>query len=135
MKILRHKLDLNQLSLNEKVRKAELSEENRRKEERNAERKKAALPETIAYEVSLDTVDKPELPRVTKKKKTKEVAEAGKNTPKPAPKNDSDPEDAADEDALAKDLPDPVRNEALRILQDFSTLGHSLRTAGIAPAP
>jgi carboxyl-terminal processing protease len=135
MKILRHKLDLNQLSLNEKVRKAELSEENRRKEERNAERKKAALPETIAYEVSLDTVDKPELPRVTKKKKTKEVAEAGKNTPKPAPKNDSDPEDAADEDALAKDLPDPVRNEALRILQDFSTLGHSLRTAGTAPAP
>ena len=119
MKILREKLDLNRLSLNEKIRKDELAQEKVRKEARNKERKLHPAPEFTAYEVTLDTVDKPELPKVTQKKKPKE---------KEAVSKDSDPD--AEEDAPVAGIPDPIRNEALQILQDFSTLGHSLRTAG-----
>jgi carboxyl-terminal processing protease len=121
MKILREKLDLNRLSLNEKIRKDELAQEKVRKEARNKERKLHPTPEFTAYEVTLDTVDKPELPKVTQKKKPKE---------KEALSKDSDPD--AEEDAPVAGIPDPIRNEALQILQDFSTLGHSLRTAGAA---
>ena len=70
----------------------------------------------IAYEVSLDTVDKPELPRVVPKKK-------------PARAPEGDPE----EEAPAADIPDPVRHEALNILEDLSSMAHSIRTAGSAP--
>lgn len=113
MKILRQKLDLNELSLNEKARRDELAEDKKRREEREAERKAHPAPATVAYEVSLDTVDKPDLPLVTKKKK-------------PAIK---DPESDEDVEPVADDIPDSVRQEALRILTDLSSMTHSLRTA------
>ena len=113
MKILRQKLDQNELSLNEKFRKEELAQEKKRKEERNAERKLHPAAPTIAYEVSLDTVDKQELPRVVPKKK-----------PVKAP--EGDPE----EESPAADIPDPARHEALNILEDLSSMAHSIRTAG-----
>ena len=112
MKLLRERLDRNQLSLNEKVRKAELADEKKTREERDAERKLHPEPQDKAYEVSLDTVDKPELPLVTKKK---------------APPADPDDDEAA---APPVDAPDMIRLEALKILEDLSSMTHSLRTAG-----
>jgi hypothetical protein len=38
-----------------------------------------------------------------------------------------------EEDASVAGTPDPVKREAIRILQDFSTLGHSQRTAVNSP--
>jgi len=67
----------------------------------------------IAYEVSLDTVDKPELPLVSAKKR-------------PAKATDLDGED----EATPTDVPDEERTEALNILGDLSSMTHSLRTAG-----
>lgn len=113
MKRFRQKLDLNELSLNEKIRKVELAEEKKRREARAAERKQNPEPQPVAYEVSLDTVDKPELPLVAKKKKPVK-----------------DPEADAEEDTPATDVPDVVRQEALNILGDLTSMTHSLRTAG-----
>ena len=113
MKTLRQKLDQNELSLNEKVRKDELDQEKKIKEARNAERKLHPVVQPIAYEVSLDTVDKPVLPLMSAKKK-------------PAKATDLDGED----DAPPTDVPDPERTEALNILSDLSSMTHSLRTAG-----
>jgi carboxyl-terminal processing protease len=113
MKLLRQKLDLNELSLNEKVRRDELAEEKKRKEARDAERKLHPAADLVSYEVSLDTVDKPELPRVSQKKKAVKSAE-----------------DDADEDQQPVNVPDPERREALNILNDLISMVHSLRTAG-----
>ena len=120
MKLLRQRLDQNELSLNEKIRKEELAKEKARKKERVAERKEHPVLEPIAYEVSLDTVDKPELPRVTAKKKPAKVSE-----PKTSDDEDQDPD--AESTAVA---PDPIRHEAINILQDFASMLHTVKTAG-----
>jgi carboxyl-terminal processing protease len=117
MKIFLHRLERNQLSLNEKVRKEELAEEKKRKETREAERKLHPSVNQIAYEVSLDTVDKPELP-IVKPKKNEKAEKIGK-----------DAEDNQDEDTFVADVVDPVKTEALNILEDLSSLTHSFRTA------
>ena len=122
MKIFRQKIEMNHLSLNEDARKREIAEEKKRKDQRNAERKAHPEPTPVALEVSLDTVNKPELPKVTEKKKPAKVA---------ASKTTSD--DDSDEEPVAGS-PDPVRNEAIHILQDYTDLVQSLRTAHAASA-
>lgn len=119
MKRYRERLQLNQLSLNEKIRKEELAQEKLRKAERKAERKRN--PEVIqpAYEVSLDTLDKPTLPRVVAKKKP--LREKTAKAPR-------DAEDAEEEEDAAS-APDPVRREALNILKDLATQIQGMRTA------
>jgi carboxyl-terminal processing protease len=119
MKRFREKLDLNQLSLNEKVRKEELAQEKVRKEERKKERKLHPVQDPVAYEVTLDTVDKPVLPKVTLKKK-------------PAKEQVNKDPDAEDDDADVAATPDPIKNEAIKIIQDLTTDVQSLRTAKTA---
>jgi len=119
MKRFREKLDLNQLSLNEKVRKEELAQEKVRKEERKKERKLHPVQDPVAYEVTLDTVDKPVLPKVTLKKK-------------PAKEQVKKDPDAEDDDADVAATPDPIKNEAIKIIQDLTTDVQSLRTAKTA---
>ena len=82
-------------------------------EARDAERKLHPVANPVAYEVSLDTVDKPVLPLVSPKKKAAK-----------------DPEADPDDDAPVANTPDPERREALNILADLSSMTHSLRTAG-----
>ncbi len=120
MKRFREKREMNCLSLNEKSRREEIAEEKKRKEARLAERKKNPLHDMPAFEVTLDTVDKPELPRVTKKKPSKQ----------PSPSNDPDGDSESDE--AASNLPDPARLEALHILDDLSSLGKPIRTVNAA---
>jgi len=119
MKRFREKLDLNQLSLNEKIRKDELAQEKARKQDRTKERKLHPAQEPAAYEVTLDTLDKPALPKVTLKKKPVRVKEA------------KDP-DAEEDDADVVQTPDPIRHEAINIIQDLTSDMQNLRTAKTA---
>ncbi|MCX6959465.1 MAG: carboxy terminal-processing peptidase, partial [Verrucomicrobia bacterium] len=121
MKRFRERLDLNQLSLNQTVRKGELALDKSRKEERKAMRKLNPVPEPTAYEVTLDTLDQKILPKVTVKKK-------------PAKEKLAKDPDAEEEEADAAGTPDPVRHEAINILQDLTTEFNSLRTAKSTPS-
>ena len=119
-KIFRDKIEKNELSLNEKIRKDELAAEKQRKEARKQERKSSGWSAPVAYEVSLDTVDKAELPKVTAKKKPakEKVAKEGSDA------------DTEEDEVPETGLPDPVRNEAINILQDLASVTRSIRTAG-----
>ena len=121
MKRFRERLDLNQLSLNQAVRKRELAQDKSRKEERKTVRKANHAQEPPAYEVTLDTVDQPTLPKVTVKKK-------------PAKEKVAKDPDAEEDEADAVGMPDPVKHEAIRILQDLTSEFNSLRTAKTSPS-
>lgn len=119
MKRYHERIQLNQLSLNEKLRKVELAQEKSRKVERKVERKKKQEEKQPAYEVTLDTFDKPTLPKVVAKKKP---------APEKSAKAPGDGEDSEnEEDASAS--PDPIRSEALNILKDLASQIQGLRTA------
>ena len=119
MKRFREKLDLNQLSLNEKIRKEELAQEKARKDERKKERKLHPVQEPAAYEVTLDTVDKPVLPKVTLKKK-------------PAKEKTVKDPDAEEDEADVALTPDPIRHEAINIIQDLTSDIQNLRASKTA---
>jgi len=122
MKRFQERLELNKLSLNEKVRKAEIAQEKQRKEQRMAERKKNPVQNPPALEVTLDTVDKPVLPKVVAKKKPLRDKVA---------KLSEDGEDSEEEESAAN-VPDPVKREALNILKDLTTEMQGVRTARAA---
>src|SRR5438552_1910654 len=85
---LRHKIDENRISLNEDLRKKELSDDKLRKEMRSKERLARNQEEPRIYRLTLDTVDKPNLQLVMYPGK---LAEAKKNGVSPK----VDPEVAA----------------------------------------
>ena len=119
MKRFREKIELNQLSLNEKARKEEIAQEKQRKDQRKSERKKNPVQNPPALEVTLDTVDKPVLPKVVAKKKPLRDKAA---------KLSEDGEESEEEESAAN-LPDPVKREALNILKDLTTQIQGMRTA------
>jgi carboxyl-terminal processing protease len=130
MKRLREKIQLNSLSLNEKARKAELAQEKQLRKDRDAKRRLHPPAEPVAYEVSLDTVDKPELPKVADKKKLMADKRYFRTSDKKA--KPVDPEDEDDEEeAPAVDIPDPIRREAINILKDLASGMNDLRTAKV----
>src|SRR6201981_1885968 len=88
MQRLRHRLDDNRISLNEDVRKKELSDDKMRKDLRAKERLARNIEEPRVYRVTLDTVDKPNLQLIMYPGK---LAEAKKNGVVPK----ADPEAAA----------------------------------------
>jgi len=89
-----------------------------------ADRRKEARPDPIAYEVTLDTVDKEKLPRVSAKSKTK-----SEKATKAAASNDD--EDDADDKEDEGPIPDPIKSEALNILNDLANQIQGTRTAKI----
>ena len=106
----------NKISLNEKVRRAELDEDKARKEKRTTDRAALKHPEEKVYEVTVDSAANAELQLKKEKKPAKEVAAAKEATPKPADGDDEEA-DAAAEDAASK--LDPIRNETVNILGDL----------------
>jgi hypothetical protein len=133
MNRLRHKIDENRISLNEDLRKKELSDDKLRKETRSKERLARNQEEPNIYRVTLDTVDKPNLQLIMYPGK---LAEAKKNGTVPkvdsdaAPDADSDLPDAATGDGDNKDpLIDAERDEALNILADLVQLTNGPKTA------
>jgi carboxyl-terminal processing protease len=130
---LRHKIDENQISLNEDVRKKEIADDKLRKETRSKERLARNQEEPSIYRVTLDTVDKPTLQLIMYPGK---LAEAKKNGTVPkvdsdaAPDADSDLPDGATGDGDNKDpLIDAERDEALNILADLVQLSNGPKTA------
>ncbi len=98
----------NAVTLNKKERLAEIAEAKERNEARNALRKKSSSNAFTAFEVTLDTVNAPQLQKVALDK---------------PPKRSSLEELADEEDPTKPDgeeiYVDPVRDETLRIMQDF----------------
>jgi carboxyl-terminal processing protease len=121
MKRFREKLSQNQLSLNEKQRRDEMAKDKQMKRSRLAERKKSPRPDPVAYEVTLDTVEKEKLPRVTLKGKLK--AEKAVRA--------ADGPDSDDEKEEEGPVPDPIKAEALNILNDLANQTQGTRTAKI----
>lgn len=115
------KIAENKLSLNQKERQAELTDEKNRKETRISERaaRGPALAAT-AYEVKLDDVSSPELRQVAFDR-NKDKGEA------------ADDEESESGDKKAAPLPDPIRNETLRIMRDFIDLNKQAKTASVQP--
>lgn len=121
MKRFREKISLNQLSLNEKQRRDEMAKDKQMKKSRLAERKKTPRTDPVAYEVTLDTVEKEKLPRVTVKGRLK--AEKAVKA--------ADGVDGDDEKEEEGPVPDPIKAEALNILNDLANQTLGTRTARI----
>ncbi|MEY3481469.1 MAG: Tail-specific protease precursor, partial [Verrucomicrobiota bacterium] len=106
---LRKQREENAVTLNKEKRMAEITEIKSRREARNEERKKRANHEFDALEVTLDTVDAPEL---------KSVA-----LDKPPKRSSMEELDAGDDDPSKPDgeeiFVDPVRDETLRVVEDM----------------
>jgi hypothetical protein len=135
MERLRHKLDENQISLNEDVRKKELADDKLRKELRSKERLARNQEEPQIYRLTLETVDKPNLQLIMYPGK---LAEAKKNGVSPkvdpeaaAPDADSDlisAESGAGGDDTKEPAIDPERDETLNILVDLVDLSQGPKT-------
>lgn len=113
------KVAANTLSLNEKARRDELVADKIRKETRDKERlARGPAIDAKAYEVTLSDLSSPKLRAVA--------------FDRDSSKGDfSAEEDEADGKKSSKPLPDPIRNEALRILTDLIDLGKQTKTASV----
>lgn len=112
------RIQKNEVSLNLKTRKAEIAADKARKEQRKLDRQgRGEALNVAAFEITLDDLASPELRSVAyNRKKDKplmeEVEEEGE-------KKDEDPE------------PDPVRDEAIRIINDLIELTSGPKTVKI----
>jgi carboxyl-terminal processing protease len=116
----------NAVTLNKDERLSEVAEDKARREARNSERKKRAANEFAALEVTLDTVDAPELQRVALDKPPK------RSSVEELDAEGGDPSKPDSEEIYV----DPVRDEALRVVGDMLRLqGPTAVTAQAEAAP
>ncbi|MEY2480228.1 MAG: carboxyl-terminal processing protease [Verrucomicrobiota bacterium] len=130
MERLHRRLEENRISLNEDVRRTELSEDKVRKETRAKERLARAEIDEKIYRLTLDNVDKPNLQLIMFPGK---LASAKKDgiAPKVAPEaaTDADSETIGGEDDTKEPAIDPERDETINILSDLVNLSHAPKTA------
>ncbi|HEY2102525.1 MAG TPA: carboxy terminal-processing peptidase [Chthoniobacterales bacterium] len=129
---LRHRLDENRISLNEDVRKKELSDDKMRKELRSKERLARNTEEPRVYRLTLDTVDKPNLQLIMYPGKLASAKKTG--SPKVAPEAAGDSDTENDifsnlDDGTKEPVIDPERDETINILSDLVRLEHGPKTA------
>src|SRR5881275_84859 len=132
MERLRHRLDDNRISLNEDVRKKELSEDKLRKEMRSKERLARNIEEPRVYRVTLDTVDKPNLQLIMYPGKLAQARKAGSAKVAPEAAGDSDTENdvlGGQDDDTKEPAIDPERDETVNILSDLIRLERGPKTA------
>jgi carboxyl-terminal processing protease len=98
----------NAVTLNKEKRLAEIAEDKQRRETRNEDRKKRPNREFAALEVTLDTVDAPQLQRVALDK-----------PPKRSSMEELDAEDDPSKPDGEEIFVDPVRDETLRVVTDM----------------
>src|SRR5438876_828458 len=129
---LRHKIDENRISLNEDLRKKELSDDKLRKELRSKERLARNIEEPRVYRVTLDTVDKPNLQLIMYPGKLASAKKNGSAKVAPEAAGDSDTDNdvfgGQDEDTKEPVI-DPERDETTNILADLVQLEHGPKTA------
>jgi carboxyl-terminal processing protease len=121
MKRLRDRINANQISINEEIRRKELAEDKQRKEQRKGERlARGPLVNVQAYALTLDDVR-------SKREKLEAVAYERERDKRYTP----DPDEAAAEkqEGPQPPEPDPIRNETLRIMEDLIDLVRPNRTA------
>jgi carboxyl-terminal processing protease len=120
---LRERIDENRISINEDVRRAELEENKERKEARKSEREERG-PAIVAEvrELTLDDArsNREELEVVAYER------ERDKKYIDPEVEAAMDPEELEEE---KKPQPDPIRNETVRIMQDYIEISRTPRTA------
>lgn len=123
---IKKKLADNTISLNEKVRRAEIEADKERNDKRDAARAKRKAPDEKAFEITLDNADKPDLQPV-------------KNETKPPSDSDTDEGDGSDDEdpnASKKPAIDPQKTETLNILNDLIDLSKPPKTAAAdKPSP
>ena len=134
MERLRHKLDENRISLNEDVRRKELTEDKLRKETRSKERLARKIEEPRIYRLTLDTVDKPNLQLIMfpgKMASAKKNGTSLKVAPEAAPDSDDADDDGVPgtDDDTKEPAIDPARDETLNILGDLVDLSAPPKTA------
>ncbi len=108
--LMRERMDKNALTLNKEQRLAEIEEEKARRERRLAERKERDEPELAAVEVTLDTVDAPELKKVSLDKPPKRSYDEVPDEEDPGAPEEEEP------------FVDPIRDETLLIMRDLIRL-------------
>lgn len=122
LNFIKKRLADNKISLNEKTRRTELADQKEQKEKRTAERAKRKKPDDKIYQITLDTVSKPDLQLV-------------KNPPKKESDADAAADDDADEEAVSPGKSpaiDPQKTESLNILNDLIDLSREPKTASAA---
>src|SRR5438128_1104392 len=131
---LRHRLDDNRISLNEDLRKKELSDDKMRKELRSKERLARNIEEPRVYRVTLDTVDKPNLQLIMYPGKLASAKKNGSAKVAPEAAGDSDTDNdvfggVGVGDDTKEPAIDPERDETLNILADLVDLSRGPKTA------
>ncbi len=109
----------NRISLNIEDRKTELAADKKKIESRKAERKARQTPEPVAYRLSLANVNKSPLPRASDEDKKKKKAPKTEEQRAAEEADDVDPDDALASESASPGIVDPVKAEALNILQDI----------------
>ncbi|HYR59362.1 MAG TPA: carboxy terminal-processing peptidase [Chthoniobacteraceae bacterium] len=119
---VKQRLAENKISLNEKVRRAELDEDKARKDARTADRAKIKPVPQKTFSLTLENVNKPELQLASNEKKDGKDAKSGKaQTPATKTVDDDDLDD--EEEATAKGTGiDPIKVETLNVLNDLVDL-------------
>jgi carboxyl-terminal processing protease len=122
MSRVREKIKENTMSLNEKLRRKELSDDKKRKELRDKERQsRGPALDVQAFELTLDDLSAPKLRSVAFDRKQE--------------KSMLEPSDEDDNGKKESSEPDAIRNEALRIMRDLINLGNRTKTASIPKEP
>jgi carboxyl-terminal processing protease len=118
----------NRISLNEKVRRAEIDQDKQRRATRLADRASHKMPDPKVYTVTLDNVNKADLQLASVEEKK---AAASENAQSTTDDGTTDENDLEAEETLTRKRPavDPVRNEALNILADLIDLVRTPKTA------
>ena len=128
MERLRKRMDENQISLNEDVRRGEMNEDKTRKEARQKERLARAPEDSQTFRLTLDTVDKPNLTPVVLSAKTVSKKKASSEEPSDTD-GESDSDGSSGDDENKEPAIDPARIEALSILSDLINLNKGPTTA------
>ena len=126
---LRKRLDENRISLNEDTRRGELNEDKVRKETRAKERLARQGEEMQMIRITLDNVDKPNLPPIVFPAKLAANKKGGGNKVAPEAAPDSDSDSAGSDDGTKEPAIDPERDETLNILNDLVDLNRGPTTA------
>ncbi len=117
----------NRISLNADERKNEIAADKKKVEARKAERKARQVQEPVTYRLSLANINKPQLPRASDEDKKKKKPAKTEEQRAASDDDDVDPEDALASETAAPGIVDPVKAEALNILQDIIQQLHNRR--------
>jgi carboxyl-terminal processing protease len=126
MQRLRERIAKNTISTNEEVRRKELADEKKRKEARKQERtSRGSMVNAKVWQITLDDVKN--------NRQDLEVVAYERDRDKKY-NIEEDPEDSNEDQKDSKKIPepDPIRNEALRIISDLIELDNPTRTAKVS---